>query len=196
MRLAFESRAEKTVPITVLTVGQPPRGFRVDRIVASPSQVTVRGAQSVVAATSTVNTVEVSLDDRRASFHETVALQAPEQYVTVLGAHQVEVDVAMIEEVSSREVGPLPVTIRAAAGVPPAAVSRFTPEPAEVKLILRGPLLAVEEVAPEALAVYAEIYASDVAAARERTAPLVVEGVPKGVALELSNREVVLHPKP
>jgi YbbR domain-containing protein len=64
MRLTFEGRAEKSVPVTVATAGRPAHGYALEGVVATPSHVVIRGAETVVAATTTVRTRDVGVEGK------------------------------------------------------------------------------------------------------------------------------------
>jgi YbbR domain-containing protein len=192
IRVTFESRAEKSVPITIPTTGTPPRGYKVDRIVANPSHVVVRGAESVVAAISGVRTREINLDRRTKSFTETPALVKPEAYLEIVDTNAVEVDVRLIEELVMRELGNMPVGIVAGSTLPGVTADRFVTEPAEVKVVVRGSVLAVERVGENVVPIV-RVFAEDLAPGTARERDVAVLDAPDGVSFELIPRRVTVR---
>ena len=67
LRLEFQPKVEKDVPVKVAIAGTPARGYTVDRAVARPQTVRVRGAQRAVEATSSLETRKVSVSRRPGS---------------------------------------------------------------------------------------------------------------------------------
>lgn len=184
MRLQFEKQVSKSVPVSVKTVGGPVRGYRVERLAANPSHVTVRGAESVVAAISEVHTLRVSLANHHDSFRETVALVAPEQYADIDDQPQVEVSITMVEELDKRSAGPLPVAIRAAVGGAP--VEGLVTEPADVTIVLHGSPDAIERALAVGLEPYVKVLPADINS--NRAVEVLVDI--KDVGPEIKPREV------
>ncbi|HYU14966.1 MAG TPA: CdaR family protein, partial [Candidatus Acidoferrum sp.] len=59
LRVQFEDRAVKEVPVVVDTAGSPGRGFKVESMTARPGRVRISGAASLVAETRSVRTAEL-----------------------------------------------------------------------------------------------------------------------------------------
>lgn len=179
MKLDFDERAEKTVPVNVARAGSPARGYKVEEVSANPSVVTVRGAAQVVSAISAVRTREINLQGRKESFTETVSLLSPEDYVDIVGGPEVEVRIGLEEEQITRSFE-LPVVARpATVAVPRDAAGDFFTEPKQVTVTLQGSLLLLESLTPEDVVPYVEIFADDVIDFTERPA-LVAVDVPHG----------------
>jgi hypothetical protein len=71
---------------------------------------------------------------------------------------------------------------------------RFVAEPPIVNVMLRGSVSDIESVDARSLEAYVEIYNEDVALGRTRKATVIVRA-PEKVALEITPREVSIHPK-
>ncbi len=203
MALQFEPLARKQVPVVAATRGHPSRGFGVAQLTARRAgcapeaidcdAVTIEGAEAEVLRTEEVRTEELSLTGRTSSFRERVDLVPPSSNVWVVGKGQVEVAVTVVEELTMRDLGEVPIAIRPGADVDPEVAGNFTTDPIVVGVVLRGGRLAVEQVLPSQVQAFVKVYSADVASKRPRPAPVVFEGVPEGVAVELAPREVTLQ---
>jgi YbbR domain-containing protein len=194
MQVVFEQLAEKQVPVAIDTTNAPDRGFKVDSLAARPSTVTIRGAMSLVAETRSVRTAEIDLARRNKSFRETVRL-APGPGLVVDGNPVVEVDVSMGEEQGSRELS-LPVAIHAGAGVSAEQAARFAAHPGQVRVILRGSVMVIDEMRAENITAYVRVSPNDLGGNTARTAPVRVEPALPGIGYEISPAEVTLRPTP
>ncbi|MEM9491902.1 MAG: CdaR family protein [Myxococcota bacterium] len=194
-RLRFEPLiSNKTAAVEVPTLGRPERGYKVDRIVPKPSQVAIRGAESLVAVTDTLSTRELDLAGRSESFSVTLPLVRPREppVFEVVDGTTVEVEVVLVEEMTTRSIDGLAIALRAAADAPEALAERFTTVPKRVDLILRGPLLAVEGEIENYVA-YVELVADD-ATSKPRQAVVRVDGAPGGVGVEVVPSTVMVRP--
>lgn len=182
MRLEFDEKAEKTVPVNVARSGTPARGYKVEEVAVSPSLVTVRGAKSVVSAISALRTREINLQGRKESFTDRVALVTPEEYVDIVGDPEVEVRIVLEEEQITRSFE-VPVATRpATVAVPRDAADDFYTEPRSVTVILQGSMLLLEAISSEDVKPYVEIFSDDVVDFTPRPA-LVAVDLPGGEAI-------------
>jgi len=110
----------------------------------------------------------------------------------VVGEPLVRVEVSLVEELTTRNVGEIPLGLRSGSGVAGVDVGIFEIEPKVVRVVLRGARLAVEQVVASEVRAYVEAYADDAVSGRPRRAQIVIEGVPQGVAIELDPRDVLL----
>jgi YbbR domain-containing protein len=192
VRLSFEKRAEKSVPVFVPIEGGPDPGFKVERIVTTPSHVAVRGAQSVIEGITRISTRKLSVVGRTGSFRETLPIESPEEFVQIVGRPVVGVYVELVEEMIARDLGLLPVVVRPEGGLGTDAVRRVSTEPAEVRVVLRGPRLALEQLGDAAVAPVVVVRPEDLVAGRQRDIPVVVDNVPRGVGVEIEPRQVAV----
>ncbi|HKE15583.1 MAG TPA: CdaR family protein [Kofleriaceae bacterium] len=194
MQVVFEQLAVKSVPIAVDITGAPDRGFRVDSMTPRPSQVTIRGAMSLVAETRAVRTAEIDVARRNKSFRETARL-APPPGLVVDGNPVVEVDVTLAEEQGSRELS-LPVAIQPGPGLSAEQAAKISAHPGQVRVILRGSVLVIDELRAENITAYVRVSQSDLSGNTARTAPVRVEPALPGIGYEISPAEVTLRPTP
>ena len=182
VHIAWDRRGEKVVEVAPLVAGHPQHGYVITEITAVPATITVRGAQSTLAALQSVRTAEVSVDHRTEGItQETTAL--PPDGVEVVGSAQVVAHVAINEELVSRKLPGIPVEIRADHG---ADAARWHLDPAQVDVTLTGALLTVERAK---LALYVKVSGDET---KPRDADVAVEGVPAGIGVKVSPQRVHL----
>jgi len=203
MPLRFEARAQKRVPISVATSGDPARGYGVASMVAQRLKcdskcdtVVIEGAETPVSQTTQVRTEDISLVGKSSSFTAEIGLAPPRPHVSVVGEPIVRVEITLVEELTTRELGEVPLGIRSGSGMAGVDVAAFDIEPKAVRVVLRGARLAVEQVIARDVHAYVEAYADDAVSGRERRAQVVIEGVPPGVAIELDPRDAKLKRVP
>jgi len=185
MRVAFDKRTEKTVDVTPIVSGHPLHGYVVAEIKAAPASVRVRGAESLLAALSSIRTREVSLEGRMDGFVASTILVPPDG-IELTASDRVEVQVQIDEELVTRRMPGLPVQV-AGTGVDP---TRWTIAPAQVEITLTGALLAVEK-ARDMMRPVVRLLTTDKVA---REAEVMIEGLPPGVGVRISPERVKLAP--
>ncbi len=189
IRLSFEKRETRSVPVVVPTDGKPVKGYVVSSVVTTPNQVTVRGAKSSIKRIESLFAAKVSLNGRTASFSQEVSLVSPEKFVEI-DQPKVTVRVEITEEQVTRVVNRVPITVRGA-GMTDAQLSRFTTDPPAVDVTLHGSLLAVQGASLQDLTAYIRVFPDDVYGNRPRRPEVVVE-VPAGIGSRVEPRQVVL----
>lgn len=185
MRVAFDKRSERTVDVAPIVTGRPQHGYVMVEIKAAPATVRVRGAESLLAALSSVRTREVSLEGRTDGFSASTVL-VPPNGVELIASDQVEVQVHIDQELVTRRMPGVPVAAKGD-GVD---LSRWTLRPAQVEITLTGALLAVER-AKDLMRPIVRLVASDKAG---RDAEVMIEGLPPGVGVRISPERVKLVP--
>ena len=194
MQVTFEERAIKQVPVAVDTGGTPDRGFKVEQLAARPAEVTVSGALSLVAEAHSVRTAEVDLTRRSKSFRETVRL-APPPGLDVEDNPAVEVEVTLGEEQGSRELS-LPVVIQPGPGVGAEQAAKYSSQPSQVRVVLRGAVLVIDALRAEHITAYVRVFPGDLSRPGTRMAEVRVEPALPGIGYEISPAEVTLRPTP
>lgn len=196
--LKFEPRMQKTVPVKVNAVGEPSRGYEVQRLIAKPSRVTIRGAESRVRATEVVLTRELRLDGRSESFTEVLPLEPPRteprSLVEIADRTPIEVEVTLAPEMSTRVFDKVPVEVVAGEGVNAAVGERFTTEPPTVEVVLHGPLLLIEALDNDFTA-QVTVHQEDTPT-RPRPAAVQLRNAPAGVGTEIKPATVNLRGVP
>ena len=184
LHVAFDRRIEKVVEVNVPVSGRPEHGFVVSEVKPVPATIKVRGAESTLRALASVQTRDVSFENRAESFVAETEVVAPDG-VDVEGSPGVVVHVAVDEELVTRKLPALPVSIRGD-GVDPA---RWQITPPQVDVTMTGTLLAVEK-AKASIAPIVRITADG----RSREVDLVIEGLPPGIGVKVSPERVKVAP--
>lgn len=193
LNLEFDDRVEKMLTVEIDTLGVPARGFKVGRVTTSPSKVRASGAKSILKPLKTVTTDKINLSGRTQSFSGSVRLLAPN--FEILDSPEIEVDVQLIEDYEAKELPDMTVALRLAQGVE-GDVEKFTVEPATVKVMMYGPVHALEAIDIEKVQVYADITTRDVGGQVARKVKLDVEPKLSDVAYKIKPTEVRLVPVP
>ena len=187
VRVAFENRVDKLVDVAPALTGRPVHGFTIAAEGArpEPAQVTVRGAEGVIAALQQVRTQEITLAERKQSFVAEVALLPPDG-VDVDWKGPVVVSVPITEQLVTRTVAGVPVTL-----VGEGDAGRWRAEPAEVTVELTGGVLAVERAIADGVHVKAAV--TPEVAGRGGVVRVVAGDLPPGVGVALRPAEVRLR---
>lgn len=183
MTVALGDRAEREVPIVVETSGDPARGLRVARRIATPATTRVVGAASDVARISAVRTEPVAVAGESGEHADEVALVAPDR-VQLEGAQRVKVLIAFEPELGVRRLGTLPVAVRAGPGLDASTASRLQIEPRSVELVVRGAVLELEKIDPARLTALVRPTAAEIASGAREVAVLISPPLP-GVGIEV-----------
>jgi hypothetical protein len=199
----FDALLRREVPLQATLVGKPARGYGVSEAIvrrlgctyglnAACRSAVIEGAAREVEDTDMVPTEEVSLAGRSADFEAPVRARLPRDHVWVVGSPDLVVEVTVVEQLTARDLGALKVRPRQAAGGASVESAAVVIEPPEVQVTLRGARLAVEGVDPGAIEPVVGVVQGDATSGRDRKAPVIVEGVPRGVAVEVHPREVTV----
>jgi len=185
MRVAFDKRTEKAVEVAPIVAGSPQHGYVVLEVKAAPATVRVRGAESLLAALSSVRTREISLEGRTDGFAAPTVLVPPDG-IELIGTDQVQVQVRINEELVTRKMPNVPVTV-IGDGID---LAKWTIAPAQVEITLTGALLAVEK-SRDMMRPVVKLVPTDKSG---REAEVTIEGLPPGVGVRISPERVKLVP--
>ena len=186
VKLRFEPRVARTVPVQPILEGEPASGYRVQRSESHPKDVRVVGARSVVDAVQRARTRPLRITDAKEPVHGEVSLDAPPQHARWEGTGVVSVDVEIVAALGERKLVAVPVHVTGDARL------EATLEPATVDVVLRGPvdvIAAVPAGTPSLLVDAASEDARPPSAYRKRVS---VVGLPQGVAAEIRPEAVTL----
>ncbi len=184
VRLEFEQKVERDLPVQPVLEGQPVEGFHVARSSADPATVHVSGARRAVEAMARVPTRPLRIDGARSPVRGEVALEVPRaieidpQSVVVIA----EVQPAMVE----RTVDSLAVKVL--------GLERLEGQvdPPMARVILRGPAPLIESIRPESISLSVEGQLVDTRPPARYIRSVSVNGLPAGVAAEVQPDTVML----
>jgi YbbR domain-containing protein len=186
VKLVFEPRAMKEIPVHPVLDGQPADGFRVAKVTSQPTSVHLEGPKSVIDALLQVNTRPVKVAGAKQPVLAEVLLENEPPHTRYLESKSAvvhaEIQPAIVErtfdDVAVRVIGLLRLE-----GVV---------DPSRVRVILRGPSDLVLHLAREAIDVQIDAQLLDSRPPAKLLRNLTVTGVPQGVAAELSPDTVML----
>jgi YbbR domain-containing protein len=186
VKLTFEPRVERTVPVQPTTEGEVAPGYRVVRSTASPREVRVVGAKSVVEGMQRASTRPLRIADARATVSGAVRLEAPPPHASFDPDPQVEVEVEVVQAIGERTLSAVPVRVT--------GLSRLdgSLEPELADVVLRGPAEALQQVAPGSPSLLVDAQAEDARPIGTFRKRISVVGLPQGVAAEVRPESVTL----
>jgi len=187
VKLEFEKREVREVPIQPLLEGQPAEGFRVTKVTAQPTTVHVEGAQSAVDAITRVQTRALQVTAAHAPVVGEVLLQTPPHHARYLDAQQVVVHAEIQPAIVERTFDSLPVKVL--------GLTRLegVPEPANARLILRGPSDLVLGVKVDKISLSVDAALLDGRPPSKMLRNVSVQGLPEGVAAEIQPDTIMLQ---
>jgi YbbR domain-containing protein len=192
--IELDERSSREVRVEVEPRGKPARGYRVQSIEVKPAVVTVGGAGSRLAEIESIPATGLNLEGRTESFRTDVQLVAPPG-IEVQGEPAVTAQVTLGEEQGSQQLD-LEVEIVPGPGTAPEQIERFTVEPERVRVVLRGSILAIEEVEVGELKAYVRLFPDDLTRGQPRKAEVRITPGRPGIGYEISPPEVTIRPRP
>jgi YbbR domain-containing protein len=81
VRFTLERTLVKTVPIVPTTLGQPAEGYEIGNVLVSPNGAEVEGPESRVNTLSSIRTVPIRVEGRRASLEQPTDLDPPDPQI-------------------------------------------------------------------------------------------------------------------
>jgi YbbR domain-containing protein len=178
MVVRFEAKAQRKVPVTVATSGEPALGFRLTSVTVEPPEVQVEGAASVVEGLSKVETMPVELAGRSQSAQVEIPLRPAPAFVTLLGPVKYRVALTIEEKRGTRVLNDVPVAV---AGVPVAGPG-WEVSPPTVDVTLHGPARLLDALSVAQLTASVDAHELERNRRLLHTRPVKV-GTPEGLTL-------------
>lgn len=145
--ITLEQPMEKEVPVTLSTIGQPPRGFEIKELVVEPPTVMISGPKSQIQNISQAPTDVIDLSGIRSDASFEVPLTQGNTVRSLWsGPVQVSVDIEAV--VGTRTLKEVPVVVRGAG---------WSAETETVRLTLQGPVAELEALDAAGLSVMARV---------------------------------------
>lgn len=194
-KIPVQFEYQKKVPIAPDVVGAPADGYIVRNVVADPPMVTVRGSKTYIDGLVDMRTLPVSVAGKRSTVRSHIGLLPPPKSAAT-DVDMVSVEVQVEEEVSQKTLSDLPIQLQPPPGVKvPVALSNYNVTPPSVDVVLRGAKNAIKQVDDRKVMAVVGLHIEDLTPAA-RVAPVLVRGIPAGVAIEIHPSEVTLSMKP
>jgi len=109
--ISFSERVEKTVPVEVITQGEPAFGFVVEEKSAEPALVKVSGAREEVENLKAISTEIINLSGLRESYHGVHALDVVGRHIDILGRQEVKVSILIVRDMVQMEFAAIAVSV-------------------------------------------------------------------------------------
>jgi YbbR domain-containing protein len=186
VRLEFEPREVRELPIQPILEGQPAEGFRVTKVTSQPSTVHVEGARSVVEAMSRVSTRALQVAGAHAPVLGEVLLENAPRHAHFLDAQQVVVHAEIQPAIVERTFDSLAIKVQGLTKM------EGQLEPSTARLILRGPSDLVLGVHLDQLSLAVDAQLVDTRPPGKFIRNVSVNGLPAGVAAEVQPDTVML----
>lgn len=176
--LSVDQEEDRQVPVRVHVQGNPPEGYEVESMSATPSVVTVRGPRQRLDAIEAIRTTPIDMEGRLQSFKLRVGLVSPSRTWTArMEPERVEVDIMLVERSAKATFDEM--RIKALHGATQWSQVEMKPTHASIQLVGRAELL--ETLTQQDIRVYVDLVglAPDV----EHEVPVLVH-LPNRIRLE------------
>jgi YbbR domain-containing protein len=190
VKLHFEPRTERILPVQPILEGEPASGFRVTRSEAHPREVRVIGAKSVVEGLQRARTQPLRITDARTSLHDNaVQLEPPPPHAHWDSSQKVSVDVEIAAVLAEKTLRGVAILVTGATKL------EARPEPAQSDVVLRGPAEALALVGTGSPSLLIDAQAEDMRPPGTYRKRISVVGLPPGVAAEVRPETITLITK-
>lgn len=185
VKLDFEPKVSRLVPVQPLAEGQPADGFRVVRVTALPSEVRVVGARRAVEQLKAVPTRPLRIEGAESPVRGEVRLDLETRLVE-LEVQAVQVTAEIAPAIVERTLDEVPIKIL--------GLSRLEGqvEPQAARVIVRGPSQLIGGVTVETVSLAVDGQLVDTRPASKYLRPVAVNGLPAGVSAEVQPDTVML----
>jgi YbbR domain-containing protein len=143
VNLRLETKAERSLPVTVRLGTKPPAGQKIARMDPMPDTVKVRGPANVVNRMTSVETMPLELEGTKGQFTRELRLSATDESLSFL-PDRVTVAVALEDEMMMREFSRVEMSAKNSSG-------SYTVSPRQAQVKLSGPkrILGELKLGPE-----------------------------------------------
>ena len=141
VNVVFDEKLTRTLKIEPNISGTPQRGWKLVETAVHPETVTVTGAQTVLGTVASINTMGISLSERKTTSIESILLEPTHHSFVFENLETVEVTLVLEEEVLDKIFSDIPII----------APKGWIITPQQTDILIKGPLLAIEELTKENL---------------------------------------------
>ena len=141
VNVIFDEKLTRTLKIEPNISGTPQRGWKLVETSIQPQTVTVTGAQKILSTVASINTMGISLSERKTTGIETIPLEQMHHSFVFQGLETVEVTLVLEEEILEKTYTDIPIT----------APTGWLISPKKTAIVIKGPMLAIEELTTEKL---------------------------------------------
>lgn len=194
VQFRLEVRRTKVIPIHAKLVGDPPDGYRVEKISVNPQKITVSGPEQSLVQLAKISTAPVSIRDRTQTFSAQAYLRLDDPLVEYRLDKPAKVTVEIITQQVERTISDIPVEALNADNARVKSV-----KPATISLSLRGPKSIMDTLDPEQFLASVDLAGETPQDARTVEREVMIRNIPNGVELLGKQPQffrVYLTPKP
>lgn len=186
VKLQFEPKSVREVPLQPILDGQPADGFRVAKVTSSPETVKIEGARSIVEALVKVGTTPFKVAGARMPVLGEVQLVPPPRFTRYVDPSNVVVQVEVQPALAERTFDALRIKVMGLQRLEGA------PDPDHARLIVRGPSNLVLGVKLEQVSLQVDGALLDTRPPGKLLRNVTATGLPSGVAAEVQPDTVML----
>lgn len=183
--LELDRESERTVPVKVDQLGEPPAGYEVEEVICKPAAVTLRGPMQDLEELEEVQTLPVDLSDKVRSFSSRIGIQAPDGSRSYrIEPEKVTVEITLVERSATTRLEAIPVSCL----MKPGATMKVDLLPDMVDITLKGQPELLKSLGPGAVRAY--IDCSNMTEPGEYELPVRVD-VPALVTVDLIDPKTI-----
>jgi YbbR domain-containing protein len=184
--LSLAERIERTVPVEIVTRGDPAKNFSVEEKSSKPDLVKISGARGEVENLKAVATEVIDIAGLRESYEGQHQLDLRGRHIELLDAQNVRVQIEIVPDLIQREFPELPVEVENTHWI-------WSVTPARLDLRLKGPAEMMRSMSADKIRLV--IDASDLKIGVHKLMPRVIvsgEGESESIPVGLTLPEVKL----
>lgn len=174
--IKLDQESERLLPVKAAIEGSLPEGFEVDRIVCTPASVRVSGAEQILSKMQNIHTEPIGLNDRQASFKESVPIALPQGGRVTVDPDWVSVDFMLEQHTSTQEFSDIPVRILCASG----ETRQMELQPKSINITVKGQQQRIEQM--RAADVFAYVDCAELTESTGYDLPVAIK-LPSGLQL-------------
>ena len=137
--LKLETSLKTTLPVNPQISGDPPRGYRIDQIIADPPEVVLKGGEGELSGLSEVKTHPVNVSQATTDVEERVGLELEGLHLARVSPATVWVRLKISPILAERALEGVPVRVSS-------SEMETIIQPDKIKVVLRGPVEIIEEI--------------------------------------------------
>lgn len=174
--IKLDKESERLLPVKAAIDGSLPEGVEIDKIICTPASVRVSGAEQILSEMQNIHTEPIKLNDRQASFKESVPIALPQIGRVRVSPDWVSVDFMLEQHTSMQEFDDIPVRILCASG----ESRQIELQPKTIKITVKGQQQRIEQM--RTVDVFAYVNCADLTESTGYDLPVIVK-LPSGLQL-------------
>lgn len=174
--IKLDKEGESRLPVKAAIEGSLPEGLEIGKIVCTPAFVRASGAEQILSEMPNIHTEPIKLNDRQASFKESVPIALPQIGRVRVDPDWVSVDIMLEQHTSMQEFDDIPVRILCASG----ESRQMELQPKTIKITVKGQQQRIEQM--RTVDVFAYVNCAELTESTGYDLPAIVK-LPSGLQL-------------